>query len=209
MINGVNGAYRLTTFLGLDDIRLMSRGDFSRNILGVTLQGGPLDLLRPDFNLTSAKTDSTMIEAAISAKIIRLATPSILDHLFIQLCPGYSKEPHAALDHIRQTCDNATGNTIFPPVFDYYTQILAASRLFINQEVLPVSICQAFMDGLDPCLLAGFRTHFPDYSKLQERTATHQRKVLQDMLQANIQAETEYNNIRTIANEAIRAGQAC
>jgi hypothetical protein len=36
MINGVNGVYCLT-FLGPDDIRLMSREEFSRNILGVTL----------------------------------------------------------------------------------------------------------------------------------------------------------------------------
>jgi hypothetical protein len=165
MINGVNGAYCLTTFLGPDDIRLMSREEFSCDILGVTLQDGPINLLCPDFNLTSTKMDSTTIEAAISPKIICLATPSILDHLFNQLCPGYSKEPHAALDHIWQTYNNATGNMIFSPVFDYYTQILAASRPFINQEVLPVSICQAFMDGLDPRLLAGFHTHFPDYSK--------------------------------------------
>jgi len=78
----------------------------------------------------------------------------------------------------------------------------------MDQEVLPVSICQAFMDCLDSCLLAGFRTHFPNYSQSQERTATHQRKVLQDMLQAAIRAETEYTNIRTIASEALSAGQA-
>jgi hypothetical protein len=64
------------------------------------------------------------------------------------------------------------------------------------------------MDGLDSRLLAGFCTHFPNYSQSQERTATHQRKVLQDMLQATIRAETEYTNIRTIASEALSAGQA-
>ena len=191
MINGAGGAYCLTTFLGLGDICLIPAAEFSRDILTVTLQDGPIDLLRPDFNLTIAKTDSTTIAAEISSKIIRLATPSILDHLFNQLCPGYSKEPHAALDHIRQTYDDATGNTIFSSVYEYYTRILAASRPFIDQEVLPVSICQAFMDGLDSRLLAGFRTHFPNYSQLQERTATHQRKILQDMLQAAIRAETE------------------
>ncbi len=137
-----------------------------------------------------------------------MATPSILDHLFNQLCPGYSKEPHAALNHIRQTYNDATGNTILTLVFDYYTQILAASRPFIDQEVLPVSICQAFMDGLDSRLLAGFCTHFPNYSQSQERTATHQRKILQEMLQAAIRAKTEYTNIRTIASEAIGTGQA-
>ena len=208
LTNGSGTAYRLTTFLGPDDIRLIPAAEFSRDILAVTLQDGPIDLLRPDFNLTSAKTDSTTIAAEINSKIIRLATPSILDHLFNQLCPGYSKEPHAALDHIKQTYDDATGNTIFSSVYEYYIRILAASRPFIDQEVLPVSICQVFMDGLDSRLLAGFRTHFPNYSQSQERTATHQRKVLQDMLQAAIRAETEYTNIRTIASEALGAGQA-
>ncbi len=66
----------------------------------------------------------------------------------------------------------------------------------MDQETLPVSICQAFMDGLDTGLNAGFRT----YSKSQERTATHQ-KVLQEILQSALCTETEYNNIRANANE--------
>ncbi len=149
MLNGVGGPYRLTTFLSPDNICQMPTTEFSRDILGVTLQENSLNLLCPNFNLTSAKTDSTTLAAKISSKIIRLATPSILDHLFNQLCPGYSKEPHAALDHIWQTYDDSTGNTIFSSVFDYYTQILAASCPFSDQEVLPVSICQAFMDSLE------------------------------------------------------------
>jgi hypothetical protein len=99
-------------------------------------------------------------------------------------------------------------NTIFSSVFDYYARILTASCPFIDQEVLPISICQAFIDGLDPRLLMGFCTHFPDYRKSQECTATHQHKVLQEMLQAAICAETDYNNIRTIANKAMGMGQA-
>ncbi len=62
------------------------------------------------------------------------------------------------------------------------------------------------MDGLDSCLLAGFQTYFLDYSKLQEPTATHQHKVLQAMLQATLRAETEFNNIRTIASEVYDGG---
>jgi hypothetical protein len=62
------------------------------------------------------------------------------------------------------------------------------------------------MDGLDSCLLTGFCTYFLDYSKLQERNATHQHKVLQAMLQAALCAETEFNNIRTIASEVYGGG---
>jgi hypothetical protein len=164
MHNGNYQNYRLTSWLGNADLRATSPTNFTCDVLAHTLQDGPIDLLCPDFNLTSAKTDSTNIEAEISSKIIRLATPSVLDSHFNQLCPGYSKEPHVALDHVWQTYDDSNGNKVFSSVYDYYTQILAASRLFINIETLPVSVCQAFINGLNQCLSAGFRTHFPNYS---------------------------------------------
>jgi hypothetical protein len=145
MTNGHASPYRLTTYLGPDDIRTMPPDVFSRDILGITLQDGPINLLRPEFNLTAAKTDSTIIEAEINMNVIHLATQSVIDHLFNKLCPGYSKEPHAALNHIRQMYNDSNGNTVFSSVFEYYTQILAASRPFINQELLPISVCQAFM----------------------------------------------------------------
>ncbi len=188
MTNGNNQPYRLTSWLDDADLRAMSADDLTRDVLSHTLQDRPIHLLCPGFNLTSAKTDLITIKAEISSKIIRLATPLVLDSLFNQLCPDYSKEPHAALDHVQQTYDDVNGNTVFFSVYEYYTQILSASRLFIDQEVLPVSVCQAFIDGLDHRLTAGFHTHFPDYSKSQDRAATHQRKVLQEMLQAALRA---------------------
>jgi hypothetical protein len=85
-----NQVYCLTIFLGADDIRTTAASDFAQDILATTLQDGPIDLICPDFNLTSAKTDLAAIKAAINSKIIRLATPLFLDSLFNQLCPGYS-----------------------------------------------------------------------------------------------------------------------
>ncbi len=210
MQNGNNQNYRLTSWLGNSDLRAISAANSNRNVLAHTLQDRPIDLLRPNFNLTSAKTNSTNIEAAISSKIIRLATPSVFDTLFNQLCPGYSKEPHAALNHVRQTYDDSNGNKVFSSVYNYYTQILAASRPFIDMETLPVRICQAFIDGLDHRLSAGLCTHFPTYSIPQDRSATHQRTVLQQMLQAALCAKSVYNNIRAIALEAsgFGSGQA-
>jgi hypothetical protein len=121
MTNSNGALYCLITYLGPDDIRTMPLDVFLRNILGVTLLDGPIVLLCPKFNLMAAKTDSTIIKAKINIKVICLATPSVTDHLFNQLCPGYSKEPHAALDYIRQTYNDPNGNTVFSSVFEYYT----------------------------------------------------------------------------------------
>jgi hypothetical protein len=161
MLNGNAQNYRLMSWLGTSNLRTIPAVEFAQNVLAHTLQDGPIDLLHPDFNLTSAKMDSTNIEAEISSKIIHIATPLVLESLFDQLCPGYLKEPHAALDHVRQTYNDANGNKVFLSVYNYYTQILAASRPFIDMETLPVSVCQAFIDGFDQISLSGISYTLP------------------------------------------------
>jgi hypothetical protein len=89
--NGNNQPYCLTIFLGAEDLRTIAATDFACNILTMTLQDGPIDLCCPNFNLTLAKMDSTAIKAEINSKIICLATPLVLGHLFNQLCPSYLK----------------------------------------------------------------------------------------------------------------------
>jgi hypothetical protein len=203
LTNGNNQAYCLTTYLGPGDLRAIAAADFERDILAHALQDGPVDLLSPTFNLTVARLDRTTLVSEIRNKIIMLATPLVLDCLFNQLCPGYSKKPHAALDHIRQTYKDAEGNVIFQPVFDYYRQILSASRPFIDQDPLLISICQIFTDGLDSHLIKGFRTHSPNYSTSQALAATHQHNTLEQMMQAAVKAESENDSIRATASEAV------
>jgi hypothetical protein len=101
MTNERSQPYCLMSWLGEADLHAMSAANFTHNVLSHTLQDGPINLLHPKFNLTSAKTDSIAIEAQISSKIICLTTPLVLDSLFNQLCPSYSKEPHAALNLVR------------------------------------------------------------------------------------------------------------
>jgi hypothetical protein len=72
-----------------------------------------------------------------------------------------------------------------------------------DQDPQPISICQVFIDGLDSCLIAGFCSHFSNYSMSQALTATHQCKTLEAMMQAMVKAKTEYTNIRTIASKAM------
>ncbi len=88
MQNGANQAYRLTTYLGPRDLRAIAADAFQRDILAITLQDGPVDLLSPTFNLTLARMDCTALVSEIRTKIIMLATPSVHKCLFNQLCPG-------------------------------------------------------------------------------------------------------------------------
>jgi hypothetical protein len=106
MQNGANQEYRLTTYLGPSNLCAIAADAYQRDILAITLQDGPVDLLSPMFNLTLARIDRTALVSKIRTKIIMLATPSVLECLFNQLCPGYYKEPHATLDHIRQTYED-------------------------------------------------------------------------------------------------------
>ena len=61
LTNGTGGAYRLTTWLGAADLSTLSPAEVQRDILDLTYQDGPYDLLATTFNLTTCHTDSTIV----------------------------------------------------------------------------------------------------------------------------------------------------
>jgi hypothetical protein len=149
-----------------------------------TLQDAPYDLQLASFNLTMARTDSTLLQSEIEGKILHLAYLTICNTLFLKLCPGYSNQPHMALDHIRQVHYDRDSNQVVSSVQAYFQQMMNALRPFSSQCKFPISVCQKFQNGLDPRLTIGFRRFFPDHSVIQSLVSTHQRKTLQQMLQA-------------------------
>ena len=173
MTNGAGSAYNLTTFHGTEDLRTLTSQEIQAEILDFTLQDGPVELQAASFGATSARTDSFAICTDIQEKILRLAAASICQMMFTELCPGYSNQPHAVLDHIRQVHNNKDGNAVSSLVQAYYQQLMSASRPFLSQREYPVSVCACFIDGLDPCLLTGLRHNFPNH--MSEASARQER----------------------------------
>jgi len=112
LTNGVGVAYNLTTWHGVDDLSTLSVADVRLLILNVVIQNGPIALLQADFNLGKANIDSNGLVKKIHAKILKLGYNHIAHSIFAQLCPNYSDQPHAALDHIQQTCIGPDGQLV-------------------------------------------------------------------------------------------------
>ena len=70
MPNGQNVAYNLMMYHGADNIRTLLLGQVQATILNQTLQDGPYGLQPTNFNLTTAKTDSTALRSKIEGKIL-------------------------------------------------------------------------------------------------------------------------------------------
>jgi hypothetical protein len=66
----------------------------------VAYQDGPYNLLAPSFYLMPCRTDSTGIYDELKLMVVRLASDTIHNTLFMVLVPGYSIEPQHILDHI-------------------------------------------------------------------------------------------------------------
>jgi hypothetical protein len=128
--------------------------------------------------------------------------------LFLKLCPGYSNQPHTALDHIHQVYINHEGNQVVSLVQSYFQQLMSAARPFTNQQDIPISVCAEFMEGLNHRLITGFCWFFPHHSIIQSLNATHQRKILQEMLQAARQAEGDLVSVQRITRKAVGLSQA-
>jgi hypothetical protein len=173
MVNGAGAGYNLVMYHGADDLCTLQSAEVQATILNLTLQDGPYDLQPASFNLTTARTDGALLRSAIKGKILRLAYATICNTLFLELCPGYSNQPHAALDHIRQVHYDRNGNHVVSSVQAYFQQMMNASSSFSSQQEFPISVCQKFQDGLDPHLVTGFRHFFPDHSVIQLLVLTH------------------------------------
>ena len=116
------------------DLRTLSSQEVQAQILDFTLQDGPVELQAASFGATGARTESFAIKTEIQEKILRLAFASICQTMFTELCPGYSIQPHAALDHIRQVHTDRDGNPVSSSVQAYHQQLMSTSRPFLSRR---------------------------------------------------------------------------
>jgi hypothetical protein len=208
LLNGTGTAYNLLTFHGPGDLWTLSPAAIQAQLLDVMLQDGPVGLQPACFNLSSARSDSTELRSEIKAKILRLSFLMVCNTLFLELCLGYSSQPHTAIDHIHQIHSDSNGNQVASLVQAYFQQLMGAAWPFSSQWDFPVSVCARFQEGLDPRLQTGFHWYFPQHSVVQLLNMTHQRKTLQAMLQAAQQAKDNLHAIQCIAREAVGMSQA-
>ena len=88
--DGNGNAYNLLTFHGPADLRTMTPAKVQAQILDLTFQDGPVDLQPSNFNLSSARTDSSEMCSDNKGRIVRLALATIWHTMFLELCPGHS-----------------------------------------------------------------------------------------------------------------------
>jgi hypothetical protein len=103
LTNGNNVAYNLTTWQEADDLTGLTAAQVRTQMLDLCLQDRPIAPCPANLNLSNANIDSATICKQIHAKILKLGFGQICALIFVQLCPGYSNQPHAVLELIRQT----------------------------------------------------------------------------------------------------------
>jgi hypothetical protein len=126
LTNGLGNAYNLTTYQGPSDLRTLSPDEVKQTILNKTHQGGPFDLLKPAFNLTSCQRDRSVVYGNLKTLIVKLALSTVHEQLFSVLVPGYSMEPHMVLDHIWQSYVDEKGVPVRLSAQVYYSTFLNA-----------------------------------------------------------------------------------
>ena len=156
---------------------MLSPQDVRAQILDLMIQGNLVNLSSPSFNVQLVRTNLIALRMEINQKILHLVLPMICNTLFTEFCPGHSSQPHAALGHICQIHTDAAGNQVVSTVQAYFQQLMSAVCPFSSQRTFPVSVCQRFMDGLNPCLLTVFCCCFPDHSVVQTLNGSHQRRM--------------------------------
>ena len=206
MVNGIGANYNLTSWLGADDLRSLTREEVRLQILEPCLRDGPITLGVADFNLAEANVDAETIRDTIQAKILKLGFKQICSSIFQQLCPGYSDQPHAALEHIRQSAPGPDGQMVTASVIEYFQRMMNAARPFATEHTYAISVCDRFIQGLDRRLLPCFRRMYPAHSTVHNMNGAYQRQQLPVILAAAQAAEDEVKGVQDIARGLLGQG---
>jgi hypothetical protein len=139
-------------FLGVDNLRALSASEVKRDLLDVTHQDGPYDLLAPNFNLTLCQTNSSTIYGELKLLVVCLALDTIHDTLFKVLVPGYSIKPHNVLDHTWQCYVDTKNKMVQLSAQAYYSTFLNAICSFYDLDEYPIDLAGIFQDHINPSL---------------------------------------------------------
>jgi hypothetical protein len=206
MVNGVGANYNLTSWLGADDLRGLTHDEVCSQILEPCLRDGPITLGVADFNLAEANVDAETIRDTIQAKILKLGFKQICSSIFQQLFPGYSDQPHAALEHIRQSAPVPDGQMVTASVIEYFQRMMNAARPFATKQTYAISVCNRFIQGLDRRLLPCFRRMYPAHSTVHNLNGAYQRQQLPVILAAAQAAKDKVKGVQDIARGLLGQG---
>ncbi len=207
MTNGNGGAYTLVSYLGPTDLRTLTPPKDKAQILDVCLQDGPVLLQASNFNLATANTDANAFAINTERKILKIAWHQICTSIFNEICPEYSNQPQAALEHIKQSYQDGDGNVVCTPAFAYYQRMMNAMQPFAGDERFPISICNKLIDGIDQRLVPIFHRHYQAYAVIHNLQASYQRSRFPLILSTMKLAKDKVQSIATIARSSV-GGQA-
>jgi hypothetical protein len=139
--------------------------------------------------------------------VVKLASPTIHDQLFLVLVPGYWVKPHTVLDHIWRNFTNADGVQHRLGAQVYYTTFLNAIWSFYDLEEYPINIAGIFMAHIGPAYAKGFQSNYPDHRKIRSCVALDQRQILTGMLTALIETKNKVSNILDIVRVNQQGGE--
>jgi hypothetical protein len=199
MTNGAGTNYNLTTWHGISNFTTLTQAQVRADILKLCLHDGTVILRAADFNLNKVQIDDTSINETIQAKILKLGFKQICASVLQQLCLGYSDQPHAAIEHIRQSVPGPDGQLVTATTIVYYQRMLNAARPFATQHTYAISVCNKFIQGLDARILGPFCRFYPGHSTVHDLCGAYQRAQLPIILAAAQAAKDEVKQMQDIA----------
>jgi hypothetical protein len=206
MVNGVRVNYNPTSWLGASDLSTLSCAEVCTNILEPCLHDGPITLSVADFNLAKANVDDKTICKTIQMMILKLGFKQICTSVFQQLCPGYSNQPHAALENIHQSAPGPDGQMVMASVIEYYQRMMNALKPFAAKGTYAVSVCNWFIQGLDCRLIPCFCRLYPMHSTIHNLNGMYQCQQLPIILAAAQAAKDKVKGMQDIARGLLGQG---
>ena len=117
--------------------------------------------------------DSKEVYGKLKSSVVRLASKTIHQTLFMVLVLGYSIKPQNVLDHIWPCCVDNEGKPVQLSAQVYYSTFLNAICSFYDLKEYPIDLACIFQDHINPSLQKGFCLHYPNLRPFSLEDCNH------------------------------------
>ena len=186
----------LNTFLRNDDLRTYTKAQFQADVLDITRQKIPADIMGAQFGRNAVALDVSRKDALFRKIIPEAEFRFIENQLLTNFCPGISYRPSSVINRVKQVITDSMHVTHLS-IRNYFINIIIAMN-WMGGKYYKLDVVWYTVENMDPDIVGEMESSYVGHLGQRARDSVTQTLDIQQLLIHATNAEKKVNNTRNI-----------
>eukprot|EP00956_Cyclotella_meneghiniana_P033505 scaffold96622_cov36-Cyclotella_meneghiniana.AAC.1 len=181
----------------------LSKDELREQVLTPNGINGPAKLMPADIGGGACKLDEEGKAKELQDRILQVANESIYHKLCEHVAPGHTSTLHSAVEKIKMSYVDESGNTVSLSVMEYYEALMRGAIPFAEMPLYPYNLAQHFVMCLSKSVKDLFDEEDKSYLALTDHSREAQQRHLELYLARAIKCEKKETAVKNVVMTTI------